>query len=116
MVAATGVHKRWAGRLRAAVRLAAVIAERAAAALVLATPGLVLAGLYARRLSVLRDDPSDSTGTPAETWIALMVAVVAAASLRFAWAAARGVVPRPVGAALVMGLVMAAAVVGLVVV
>lgn len=115
-VTATGVHKRGANRLRAIARTLAVIAERTAAALALAAPGAALAGLYGRRLAGLRADPSGSAGTPAETWIALMVAMVTAASLRCAWAAARGVVPRPVGAALMMGLVMAAAVIGLAVV
>lgn len=112
MTATEAQRRGWTGRLHELARLAGLVAERTAAALIMAAPGAALAGLYGRRLMALRADPSGSTGTPAETWLALMVAFVAALAARFAWTAARGALPRPVGAALVMGLAMAALVIG----
>lgn len=64
--------------------------KRAAAAIVMAAPGLALLWFYVRRLRILRQAPVLSPGTPAETWIAVLVMGVACAALLMAYAVLRG--------------------------
>ncbi len=63
---------------------------RLAAALLVSAPGLVMAALYARRLALVRDDPTISPGTPEETWLALGAALIVGLSARFAASAGAG--------------------------
>lgn len=91
------------------------LVERVGSTLILASPGAGLGWLYAQRLLGLRADPAASPGTPAETWIALMTAVIILISARFAVTGARGRLPRPVGVVVFVGLCIAAAMLMLVV-
>ncbi len=59
-------------------------------AILVSLPGLVLGALYARRLAILRNDPSASPGTPHETWLALFTAAVVALAARWAVFAGSG--------------------------
>ncbi len=82
-------------------------------ALVSATPGVGLIWLYYQRLRRFREEPALSPGTPEETWIALMVMVVASASFALAALVLQGRIARPLGAGGFMSLAAVAAVMSL---
>lgn len=69
------------------------VVRRLTAGITAGGPGIVMLGLYALRIEALRNDPSGS-GTPTETFFALMVAAFAVASFLFARAAFAGKLPR----------------------
>lgn len=87
-----------------ALRLLGLGLSRSAAAALLTAPGVLLMALYASRLQAFRADPALAPGTPAETVIALIVVIVAAASIALGLAAGRGRVAKPAGAAGFMSL------------
>lgn len=87
--------------------------RRTVFALVSAGPGVGLLWLYGQRLQRFRAEPSLSPGTPEETWIALMVLVVASASFGLAALVLQGRIARPLGAGGFMSLAAVAAMMSL---
>ncbi len=71
---------------------------RTLGAVAFATPAVLLAAIYFRRLVLLRQDPSLSTAAQGEAGVALFVLAIAAASLTLSWLAFTGRLRRTLAA------------------